>query len=231
MAEAGGEVGNWDEFVFSVAEPDDAAGDDGDADVLEHEGIEAELEGIDGTVFFREVGKGSGEHASVLAVVFVLEAGVGLVVEYDEACGLAVRAVGVVEHVEGACKLLLDVQFRAGVLAAVGTGLVEDEVHGGRHVVHESEDGFFLGMDGCEEVVLGHVLGAYGWADALGHSGTEIAEALAVGVCLGAEGLGTEGVLAPLLYPVLRRLSVSLGIADGLTLVVEGFTDEAMHDV
>ena len=68
-------------MVGAVAEPDDAAGDDGDADVLEHEGIEAELDGIEGEVLFDVVGKGREEHPAVLAVVVAAEAGVGLVVE------------------------------------------------------------------------------------------------------------------------------------------------------
>ena len=231
LAEAGGEVGHGDDLIVAVAEPDDAAGDDGQADVLKHEGIEAELDGVEGKVFLDEVGEGREQHASALAVVVVLEAGVGFVVEDNEACGLTIASVGIIEHVEGAGDLLADVLFGAWILAAVRSCFVEDEVHGGRHLVEETKYSFFLRMDGRKEPVLGHILRKDGGADAFGHSGTEIAEALAVGMSLGAEGSSTEGVLPPLLNPVLGGLAVSFCITCRLPLFVKRLADESVGNI
>ena len=168
------------------------------------------------------------QHAPEAAIVFADEGSVCLIVEDVEALGLSVAAVAIVEHVEGAANLFAEVACGFGILAAVDHRFVEDEVHALRHLAHEFEYGLFLGMDWSEETVLWHVLRHDSWTDAFGQSGTQVAQALAVGMRLGAERGGAESVLPPLLYPVLRCLSVALGIATRLLLFVEGFAHEAM---
>lgn len=123
---------------MSVAKPDDAARDDVDAYVLKHECVEGELDGIEGEVLFGHVVEGREEHSSLSAAVLVLQRGVGLVVEDDESLGASSRAVAIVEHIEGAAYLLVQVKFPVGVLTAVGSCLVEHEVHAARHFIEEA---------------------------------------------------------------------------------------------
>jgi len=231
MAELFGEVWDGDDLVLAVLEPNDAAGDDGDADVLEHEGIEGELYGIEREVFLGQIGKRFAKHTAPFAVEVVGKVGVGLVVKDYKTFGLTVAAIIIVEHIEGAGNLLTEVSLLAGILAAIDHCLIENEVHTRGHLVHELKDSLFLWMDWRKEAVLGHILSPYGRTDALRHSCTKEAEALAIGVRLGAEGCGTEGVLPPLLYPIGRCTTVTLCITSGLLLLVERLADETMGDI
>ena len=86
-------------------------------------------------------------------------------------------------------------------------------------------------MYGSEETILGHILREDGRAYTLRHSCLEIAETFSVGMRLRSKRCGPEGVLSPLLNPVVGRLAVFLGVAHCLPLLIEGFTDEAMCDV
>ena len=231
MAELFGEVFDGDDLVLAILEPYDAAGDDGYADVLEHKAVEGELNGVEREILFCHIGKRLAQHTPPLAVVVVLEVGVGLVVEYDEALGLPVAAIVVIKHIEGAGELLLKVPFDAGVLAAIDLRFVENEVHTRRHLVHELKHSLFLRMERRKEGILGHILRLHGRADALRQACTQIAEALAISVCLGAKCFGAERVLPPLLNPMVGRLSIPFGIASRLPLLIERHTNEAMGDI
>lgn len=58
-AEGVGDVGQGYDLVLAIGgEPYYAAGYDGDSDVLQHEGIETKLYGIEAEVFFYEVIEG-----------------------------------------------------------------------------------------------------------------------------------------------------------------------------
>ena len=91
-----GDVGDGEDLVFSFCgEPHDAAVDYGQADVLKHQGIEAELYGVEAEVLLYHVAERWQQRAPEATVVLVLKAGVGLIVQYDEA-GFGAVALSVI---------------------------------------------------------------------------------------------------------------------------------------